>query len=75
MQANFKGFTFVNESSIDHHLKDDLSDHMEEDAMHEDEYQRSHRSGNSVDQRMAGVQKTHDGTEPGIFNVDDTFDM
>jgi protein-serine/threonine kinase len=75
MQANFKGFTFVNESSIDHHLKDDLSDHMEEDAMHDGGYQRSHRSGNSVDQRMAGVQKTHDGTEPGIFNVDDTFDM
>ncbi|OGE58202.1 hypothetical protein PENARI_c001G01137 [Penicillium arizonense] len=75
MQANFKGFTFVNESSIDHHLKDDVSDHMEEDAMHDGGYQRSHRSGNSVDQRMAGVQKTHDGTEPGIFNVDDTFDM
>lgn len=75
MQANFKGFTFVNESSIDHHLMDD-SDHMEEDAQHgEHEWQRGHRSGNSVDQRMTGVQKTHDGTEPGIFNVDDTFDM
>ncbi|OQE14558.1 hypothetical protein PENFLA_c037G06177 [Penicillium flavigenum] len=74
MQANFKGFTFVNESSIDHHLMDD-SDHMEDDPMHDDHWQRGHRSGNSVDQRMTGVQKTHDGTEPGIFNVDDTFDM
>ncbi|KAJ5406829.1 hypothetical protein N7465_008113 [Penicillium sp. CMV-2018d] len=74
MQANFKGFTFVNESSIDHHLMDD-SDHMEEDAMRDDHWQRGHRSGNSVDQRMTGVHKTQDGTEPGIFNVDDTFDM
>ncbi|KAI2717578.1 hypothetical protein CBS147332_4458 [Penicillium roqueforti] len=71
MQANFKGFTFVNESSIDHHLMDD-SDHMEEDSMHDDHWRRGHRAGNSVDQRMTGVQKTHDGTEPGIFNVDDT---
>lgn len=77
MQANFKGFTFVNESSIDHHLMDD-SDHMEEDGLHDHEWQRGHRSGNSVssvDQRMAGSHKAHDGTESGIFNVDDTFDM
>ncbi|KAJ5130765.1 uncharacterized protein N7515_006804 [Penicillium bovifimosum] len=74
MQANFKGFTFVNESSIDHHLLDD-SDHMEDDGLHDDQWQRGHRSDNSVDQPMTGVQKTHDGTESGIFNVDDTFDM
>ncbi|EKV08242.1 CAMP-dependent protein kinase-like, putative [Penicillium digitatum PHI26] len=74
MQANFKGFTFVNESSIDHHLIDE-SDLMEEDTMHDDHWQRGHQSVNSVDQRMTGVQKAHDGTEPGIFNVDDTFDM
>lgn len=75
MQANFKGFTFVNESSIDHHLMDE-SDHMEEDVTHDHgEWQRGHRSGNSTDQHMTGVQKTHDGTEHGIFNVDDTFDM
>ncbi|CAG8383669.1 unnamed protein product [Penicillium salamii] len=77
MQANFKGFTFVNESSIDHHLMDD-SDHMEEDGLHDHEWQRGHRSNNSVnsvDQRMAGSHKAHDGTESGIFNVDDTFDM
>lgn len=74
MQANFKGFTFVNESSIDHHLKHDPADRMDEDPMHEESWQRTHRPTNSNDQRMSGVQKT-DGTEPGIFNVDDNFDM
>lgn len=68
MQANFKGFTFVNESSIDHHFKNE-GDHMEEDET----WHRSHRSGNSIDHRMTGVQKTGDAGE--IFNVDDNFDM
>ncbi|KAJ5625883.1 hypothetical protein N7510_002192 [Penicillium lagena] len=76
MQANFKGFTFVNESSIDHHLKHDPSDRMEEDPMQDDAgWQRSHRPNASTDQRMGGVQKTQDGTDAGIFNVDDNFDM
>lgn len=69
MQANFKGFTFVNESSIDHHFKVEDGDHMEEDET----WHRSHRSGNSIDHRMTGVQKTGDAGE--IFNVDDNFDM
>ncbi|KAL4880060.1 kinase-like domain-containing protein [Aspergillus karnatakaensis] len=70
MQANFKGFTFVNESSIDHHFKNEVGDRMDEDT---ETWQRSHRSGNSIDQRMTGVQKTGDAGE--IFNVDDNFDM
>ncbi|KAL3463812.1 kinase-like domain-containing protein [Aspergillus heterothallicus] len=70
MQANFKGFTFVNESSIDHHFKNDAADHMDEDN---EAWNRSHRPGNSVDHRMTGVQKTGDAGE--IFNVDDNFDM
>ncbi|KAL2824623.1 kinase-like domain-containing protein [Aspergillus cavernicola] len=70
MQANFKGFTFVNESSIDHHFKAETGDHMDEDT---EAWQRSHRPGHSVDHRMTGVQKTGDGGE--IFNVDDNFDM
>ncbi|CEN60066.1 Putative Serine/threonine-protein kinase sck1 [Aspergillus calidoustus] len=70
MQANFKGFTFVNESSIDHHFKNDTGDHMDEDT---EPWGRSHRPGNSVDHRMTGVQKTGDAGE--IFNVDDNFDM
>ena len=74
MQANFKGFTFVNESSIDHHLKLDPADRMEEDPLNEEPWQRTHRATNSNDQRMSGVQRT-DGPEAGIFNVDDNFDM
>ncbi|KAL4871770.1 hypothetical protein BDV12DRAFT_163809 [Aspergillus spectabilis] len=69
MQANFKGFTFVNESSIDHHFKNEAGDRMDEDT---ETWHRSHRSGNSIDHRMTGV-KTGDAGE--IFNVDDNFDM
>ncbi|KAG2418396.1 serine/threonine-protein kinase sck1 [Aspergillus terreus] len=73
MQANFKGFTFVNESTIDHHIKHDAPDQMDEDT---ETWQRSHRAGNSVDHhRMSGVQKTSEGGEHEIFNVDDNFDM
>ncbi|EAL88351.1 cAMP-dependent protein kinase-like, putative [Aspergillus fumigatus A1163] len=72
MQANFKGFTFVNENSIDHHMKHDPSDHMDEDP---ETWQRAHHRGNSADQRMSGINKNNDGGEPGIFNVDDNFDM
>ncbi|OJJ47547.1 hypothetical protein ASPZODRAFT_63640 [Penicilliopsis zonata CBS 506.65] len=69
MQANFKGFTFVNENSIDHHLRNYRGDRMDED---EDTWQRSHRSGNSTDHhRMSGIQ----GGDVGIFNVDDNFDV
>ncbi|KAJ5973806.1 hypothetical protein N7481_011016 [Penicillium waksmanii] len=67
MQANFKGFTFVNETSIDHHLKNE-PDEMEEDSVHDGAWQPTHRPTNSADQRM-------NGTESGIFNVDDNFDM
>ncbi|KAL5336477.1 kinase-like domain-containing protein [Aspergillus crustosus] len=70
MQANFKGFTFVNESSIDHHFKNQSGDRMDEDT---EAWNRNHRSGNSIDHRMTGVQKTGDAGE--IFNVDDNFDM
>lgn len=73
MQANFKGFTFVNESSIDHHVRPEPGEQMDEDSIQDDSWQRTHRANNSTDQRMTGVQKA-DGTEPSIFNVDN-FDM
>ncbi|KAJ5785563.1 uncharacterized protein N7503_010775 [Penicillium pulvis] len=76
MQANFKGFTFVNESSIDHHVKDGPEDEDEEDMVDEDTVLagswRSHRPTNSSELRMGGV-KTSDGADPGIFNVDENF--
>ncbi|KAJ6141430.1 hypothetical protein N7470_009820 [Penicillium chermesinum] len=74
MQANFRGFTFVNESSIDHHVKHDLEDEMDEDTMLQDEgWQRGHRTKGSTDARMGGVHKSGEGADPGIFNVDENF--
>ncbi|KAJ5257113.1 hypothetical protein N7478_013217 [Penicillium angulare] len=77
MQANFKGFTFVNESSIDHHVNldhdEEEEEDMDEDTLLKSESWRSHRPTNSTDQRMTGVQKASDGADPGIFNVDENF--
>ncbi|KAJ5736865.1 Serine/threonine-protein kinase [Penicillium malachiteum] len=75
MQANFKGFTFVNESSIDHHVKIEPSEEdMEDDTLlAEDSWHRGHRLTNSTDQRMSGAHKVSEGTDSGIFNVDENF--
>ncbi|ODM23444.1 hypothetical protein SI65_01033 [Aspergillus cristatus] len=74
MQANFKGFTFVNESSMDQHFPDENDDRMDEDLRMDDQaWQRSHRAAEQQ-QRMSGVQKTGEA-EPGIFHVDEHFDM
>ncbi|KAJ5948598.1 AGC-kinase C-terminal [Penicillium verhagenii] len=76
--ANFKGFTFVNESSMEHHVKDGPEDdeEEEEDIVDEDtilaQSWRSHRPTNSSDLRSSGV-KTSDAADPGIFNVDENF--
>ncbi|EED19512.1 cAMP-dependent protein kinase-like, putative [Talaromyces stipitatus ATCC 10500] len=67
MQANFKGFTFVNESSMDHHLKDNSADRMDEDIKEDDSWHRPQRSVDSTDRRMSGVVKTGEG-EGGVFN-------
>lgn len=69
MQANFKGFTFVNESSMEQNFRNDPEDRMDEDVRPDEGTHRTHRPGGSTDQRMK------DGGEPGIFNVDDNFDM
>jgi protein-serine/threonine kinase len=68
MQANFKGFTFVNESSMDHHLKDhNPGDCMDEDMKDDETWHRPHRSVDSTDHRMSGVIRTGEG-EGGVFN-------
>lgn len=71
MQANFKGFTFVNESSMEQNFQDDMDDRMDEDVRHDESRQPRtlHRPGGSTDHRMK------DGNEPGLFHVDDHFDM
>lgn len=74
MQANFKGFTFVNESTMDKNLKANHDDHMDEDFKDEESWPQSNSKD---DHRMSGVVKTSEtseGVEGGIFN-DDHFDM
>ncbi|OKL63446.1 hypothetical protein UA08_01579 [Talaromyces atroroseus] len=67
MQANFKGFTFVNESSMDHHLKDNV-DRMDEDTKEDEHWHRQQRSIDSTDRRMSGIVKTGHEGEGGVFN-------
>lgn len=76
MQANFRGFTFVDESSIDDHFGD--SERMEEDHLeHEWEQPRNgthhdnDRGGfdSKAGSRMSGIIRTGNGEdESGIFN-------
>ncbi|KAK2809589.1 hypothetical protein FQN50_003643 [Emmonsiellopsis sp. PD_5] len=72
MQANFRGFTFVNESSMDQHMRDV---HMEDDYKPDDTWVKQPRSAESrrADHRMSGVVKTIE-SDSGIFG-DDHFDM
>lgn len=81
MQANFRGFTFVDESSIDEHFlaRDELA-RMEEDAEElenewdENQDRRNDYDGPALDSRgnrMSGIEyrRPHDD-EGGIFGND-----
>ncbi|PGH06547.1 AGC/AKT protein kinase [Helicocarpus griseus UAMH5409] len=73
MQANFRGFTFVNESSMDQHMKDV---HMEDGSKPDDTWVKQSQpvASGRGDHRMSGVVKTTSETsEGGIF--DDHLDM
>ncbi|MCJ1396895.1 Serine/threonine-protein kinase [Xylographa trunciseda] len=70
MQANFKGFTFVDESNLDEHFKSNELESMEEDEREgeaednwEQAFDHKHRPGD----RMSGIIKTSGG-EDTIFN-------
>jgi protein-serine/threonine kinase len=75
MQANFRGFTFVNESSMDHHMRDDHHDRMDEDLGDDEEWVKPRRSGVPEDHRMSGVIKSNEAPDGGIFGDDYHFDM
>ena len=64
MQANFKGFTFVDESSIEKHARD-------QDAMDEDD-DAPDWEYTAPAERMSGITRTvtggHGGPEDGMFN-------
>jgi len=86
MQANFRGFTFVDESSIDDHFlgRDELA-RMDEDAEDDWDVRHGHRRNNDDEDdarafdgrgnRMSGIVKTGQADdEAGIF-VNDGMDI
>lgn len=84
MQANFKGFTFVDEKNIDEQFKNEHLDRMDEegDEAEDDDWGRSKNEKRG--ERMSGVVRTSTegvsaaatgsatGDEEGIFNGDYT---
>jgi protein-serine/threonine kinase len=73
MQANFKGFTFVDESSIEEHMqargvKDDYDD-MDEDEKREQDWEDPFDiPGKRRDDRMSGIVKTNTNEDSSMFN-------
>lgn len=72
MQANFKGFTFVDESSMDEHMagrvKQDY-DEMDEDEKKEQDWEDPFDiSGKSRSDRMSGIVKTNTNEDSSMFN-------
>ncbi|KAI9734674.1 MAG: Serine/threonine-protein kinase [Cirrosporium novae-zelandiae] len=72
MQANFKGFTFVDESAMDEHFRDHDSELMEEDEQTDEDNSDDPFHDRKKSDRMSGVVKT--GVEDNIFNHDQ-FDV
>ena len=69
MQNAFKGFTFVDESTMDSQFQSTSSDHGDEDVMEDDNWPQENRNR---DQRMSGVERT--GGEDTVFTGGE-FDM
>lgn len=76
MQANFKGFTFVDESSIEENMKDRIKDEYE-DRMDQDNNDPERDWEDPFDipdksrmDRMSGVVRNHNEDER-MFNGDD----
>lgn len=75
MQANFKGFTFVDESTMDEQFKGQDLETMDEDMEDDDDgwTQLPSTKSNRGD-RMSGILKTTSSNEEGVFN-NGHFDM
>ncbi|KAL8779630.1 MAG: hypothetical protein Q9194_001332 [Teloschistes cf. exilis] len=74
MQANFKGFTFVDESTMDEHFHDKGTDNMEEDdANTETDPRHGPNLRGQGGDRMSGIIRTVE-SEDGVFN-DSQFDI
>jgi serine/threonine protein kinase len=68
MQANFKGFTFVDESNLDEYFKNNELERMDEDEREaDDNWEHAFDHKDRRGDRMSGILKTTSG-EDGIFN-------
>jgi len=72
MQANFKGFTFVDESNMDEYFRQNDLEKMEENAKEDDDWEHPFDKSSDRQIRMSGIIKTQ-SSEEGIFN-DPQFD-
>ena len=68
MQANFKGFTFVDESNMDEHFRTHDLERMDEDEKdNDDDWEQPFNSKERGGDRMSGIIKTG-SNEDGVFN-------
>jgi serine/threonine protein kinase len=78
MQANFKGFTFVDESSIDEHMQGRIryeDESMDEDEKHQDDWEdRNDILDKRRSDRMSGIVRTGTNEDSNMFNGGQ-FDM
>ncbi len=78
MQANFKGFTFVDESSIDEHMQGrirDEDDSMDEDEKHPDDWEDPNDIPDKRrSDRMSGIVRTGTNEDSNMFDGGQ-FDM
>ena len=75
MQANFKGFTFVDESTFEEQFKGQDLETMDEDMEEDDGWgQSSERKENQPGDRMSGIIKTSSNDDGNVFN-NGHFDM
>ena len=58
MQANFKGFTFVDESTIDEQFRGQDLETMDEDMEDQDDDDWEHIGKKNREDRMSGIVKT-----------------
>ncbi|MCJ1455340.1 hypothetical protein MMC28_005694 [Mycoblastus sanguinarius] len=74
MQANFKGFTFVDESTMDEQFKGHDLESMDEDIEESNEdFDQSYSQRNNRGDRMSGIIKTA-SNDQGVFS-NSHFDM
>ena len=67
MQANFKGFTFVDESTMDEQFKGQDLETMDEDMEDDDGWTQLPSTAGNPGDRMSGIIKTT-SNEEGLFN-------